>query len=134
MTATRIRSLSRARARSEASWLRASLVVVWLLTAIASALEVNGRSAALLQHAGIVDPRWAAIALWGGVALDAVLGVLLWWRPVRSTFTLAIAATIAMTVLATVLDPGLWLDPFGALSKNLPILAALALLRGRTTS
>jgi hypothetical protein len=33
-----------------------------------------------------------------------------------------------MTALATALMPTLWLDPFGALLKNVPVLTLLGLL------
>ena len=35
------------------------------------------------------------------------------------------AVTLAAPILLTVLAPGLWLEPFGALLKNLPILALI---------
>ena len=46
--------------------------------------------------------------------------------------TLAIGATLLLTLVTTALLPTLWLDPLGPLSKNLPILAALLGLRRRT--
>jgi hypothetical protein len=124
-------TLSRHLAR-EATWLRASLVAVWLITALASALEMNGRSAGLLAAAGIHSPALAATALWGGVALDVVVGLALCFAPLRAASTLAIAATLLLTLVATALLPSLWLDPLGPLSKNLPILASLLVLRGRS--
>jgi hypothetical protein len=117
----------------ETAWLRASLVAVWLITALASALEVDGRSAALLLAAGIHSPAVAAAALWSGVALDAGVGLALCVAPLRVASTLAIGATLLLTLVATALLPSLWLDPLGPLSKNLPILAALLVLRGRSS-
>jgi hypothetical protein len=38
-----------------------------------------------------------------------------------------------MTLLATALVPALWLDPFGALLKNLPVLALLAVMAQKET-
>lgn len=108
--------------------LKASLVAVWLLTAFASAWEAHGRSAALLREAG-VDGTLAALMLWGGVALDAALGLALWFAPTRLAATAALAATLVMTVITTAVLPAQWLDPLGSLAKNLPILAALWLLR-----
>jgi len=108
--------------------LRASLVAVWLITALASAWEAHGRSAALLHTAG-VDGAPAALMLWGGIALDAAIGLLLACAPLRVASTAALAATLAMTAITTAVLPGQWLDPLGALSKNLPILAALVILR-----
>jgi hypothetical protein len=109
--------------------LRRSLVTVWLGTALASALGAGGRSAVLLDAAGVQAPALAALVLWGGVALDAALGLLLAFGPPRLAATLALGATLLMTVVTTALLPGQWLDPLGALLKNLPILAALVVLR-----
>ena len=115
--------------------LRRSLVLVWFITAFASAWEAHGRSAALLQQAG-VGGALAPWMLWGGVALDVAIGLLLWLAPARPAATAALAATLAMTLVTSAVLPGQWLDPLGSLSKNLPILAALVVLRrnasGRT--
>jgi hypothetical protein len=61
----------------------------------------------------------------GGLA-DLALGVALLrdWRPVlvaRAQITLVLAYTAGLSLLA----PALWLDPFGGLLKNLPVLALL---------
>jgi len=100
-------------------------VFVWLATAAASLWEADGRSAAVLRQAGVDGSALGTAMLWGGIALDLAIGVLLWRAPLR----LALVATLAMTVVTSVVLPGLWLDPLGALIKNLPILAALVVLR-----
>ena len=110
--------------------LRASLVAVWLSSGLVSALDVGGRSTRLMADAGLHDPVLAAVALWGGVAGDLGGAALLAWRPGRASYGLAIAWTLLMTLVATLVVPGRWLDPLGPLTKNLPLLAALALLRG----
>ncbi|HEX7689898.1 MAG TPA: DoxX-like family protein, partial [Burkholderiaceae bacterium] len=71
----------------------------------------------------------AALALWGGVAADLGIGLWLWLRPSRAAVDAALAATAVLTIVATVLLPGLWLHPLGPLLKNLPIVAALVVLR-----
>ena len=46
------------------------------------------------------------------------------WRPLpvaRAQIALVVAYTAGLTALA----PGLWLDPFGGLLKNLPVLALM---------
>lgn len=108
--------------------LRASLIAVWLGTALVSAIEAHGQSARLLQDGGIDDPGWQAALVWGGVAADAAIGLALWRWPCRRTHAAALAAMALMTVVATILQPALWLHPLGPLLKNLPIAAALWLL------
>ena len=61
----------------------------------------------------------------GGLA-DLALGLALLrnWRPLpvaRAQIALVLAYTAGLTALA----PGLWLDPFGGLLKNLPVLALM---------
>lgn len=109
--------------------LRGSLGFVWLATAGASVWEAHGRSAALLQQAGVAGTAVGVAMLWGGVALDVAIGLLLWRAPLRLASTAALVATLSMTVVTSAVLPGLWLDPLGALVKNLPIIAALLVLR-----
>jgi len=67
----------------------------------------------------------ALLARLGGVA-DLALGMALLrnWRP-RATALAQLALVAAYTLGLTLLAPALWLDPFGALLKNLPILALI---------
>ena len=46
------------------------------------------------------------------------------WRPKRVAQA-QIALVAAYTAGLTLIAPGLWLDPFGGLLKNLPVLALL---------
>lgn len=60
--------------------------------------------------------------------LDALSGLALWLWPGRWAYTAALTAMLGMTMLATLLLPGLWLHPLGPLLKNLLIAAVLWLL------
>ena len=106
-------------------WLHASLVAVWLGTAAVSAIEADGQSVTLLSDAGLHDPTWQALLIWGGIAADVLVGLWLAWRPGRASGIAALSLMTAMTVAATVLQPALWLHPLGPLLKNLPIAALL---------
>lgn len=66
-----------------------------------------------------------AMARGGGLA-DLVLGLALVrnWRP-RMVAQAQIALVLAYTAGLTLLAPALWLDPFGGLLKNLPVLALM---------
>jgi uncharacterized membrane protein YphA (DoxX/SURF4 family) len=107
--------------------LRVSLALLWI---------VSGTLGLLLPPAtveittgGALSPAVAlALARFGGVA-DLVLGALclVRWKP-RIVLG-AMAAMLAIYTLAIgSLWPRHWLDPFGGLVKNVPLLAALGLL------
>lgn len=114
--------------------LRLSLVTVWLLTAAVSLLELNGQSRQLLADAGVASPAWLVqgLIVVGAVA-DLLVGIALWRWPGRASYIAALALMVAMTLAATVLQPGLWLHPLGPLLKNLPIAAVLWHLIRRAT-
>ncbi|MPS95273.1 DoxX-like family protein [Comamonas sp.] len=114
-----------------AKCMHASLVVVWLGTALVSALDYFGLSglqhegARLLSDGGIVDARWQALLIWSGLLADLALGLALLLRPGRASYLTALLLMTAMTVIGTALQPALWLHPLGPLLKNLPIAAML---------
>ncbi len=106
--------------------LRLSLVAVWLFTAVASIVELDGQSRRVLAEAGIASPPWLVLLLIvGGAAADLLVGLALWWRPGRASYLCALVLMLGMTAAATVLQPTLWLHPLGPLLKNLPIAAVL---------
>lgn len=125
---------------ASARLLRASLVVVWLATAVVSVWELHGQSRELL--AGLPTAWAGGHALWlptaiilAGAAADAVLGLWLALRPGRKAYGAALLMMLIMTLLATAIQPAWWLHPFGPLTKNLPIAAILwVLLQDEATS
>jgi uncharacterized protein YbjT (DUF2867 family) len=105
--------------------LRVSLVLLWLGSSVAGLLAPDTWAALVGAQLGIGTGA-AATMLSAACLLDLALAFLLaiHWRP--GLVTLAQFAVVAVyTVLATFVVPALWLDPFGSLLKNLPILAAI---------
>ena len=125
---------------ASARMLRASLVVVWLATAVVSVWELHGQSRELLAGlptawAGGHAPWLPTAIILAGAAADAVLGLRLALRPGRKAYGAALLVMLAMTLLATAIHPAWWLHPFGPLTKNLPIAAILwVLLQDEATS
>lgn len=115
-------------APSPPRWERASLVTVWLGTAVVSALTHRTQGEALLRAAGLSDAALIQGLIWGGAAADLAIGLALWCFPGRHSYQAALALMGVMTLTATVLLPQLWLDPLGSLLKNLPIAAMLLTL------
>jgi uncharacterized protein YbjT (DUF2867 family) len=111
--------------------MRLCIAFVWLWTAIVSfGLYPAEQSLAMLRDVG-VSAALAPMALYGAATLDLLLGVLtLALRgPGRRWLWLAqILLILGYTLIITVRLPEQWLHPFGPMSKNLPMLAALMLL------
>lgn len=103
----------------------AVLAAVWVGTALASAWTADTIGPALLAAQPALPSAWHPWLIWGGAAVDLLLGLAMWMRPGRAVWGLALAATAGMTVVATWVDPTLWLHPLGPLTKNLPIIALL---------
>jgi hypothetical protein len=112
---------------SDTTLARLALALVWLGTAVVSLHDGGLAGAALLRGSGLSHGQ-ALAAVWLGSAWDAALGIALLMRPRSLVYRIAALGVLAMTLIATLVLPGLWLDPFGPLLKNLPLLALLRLL------
>lgn len=125
--------------RASTQLLRASLVVVWLATAVVSVWELHGQSRELLAGLPAAwtegNTSWLPTAIiLVGAATDTVLGLWLALRPGRKAYGTALLVMLAMTLLATAIHPAWWLHPFGPLTKNLPIAAILWVLLQDTST
>jgi uncharacterized protein YbjT (DUF2867 family) len=103
------------------------------LTCLLSALAGFAQSPAQISllAAPLHWPEWLAwIAGYAGSSADAVLGAMLLanWRA-QLAGNLLLALVLVYTVVLGFALPGLWLDPWGALAKNLTILPAIAVWR-----
>ncbi|HTU66411.1 MAG TPA: SDR family oxidoreductase [Steroidobacteraceae bacterium] len=110
--------------------LRFSVAAMWFIAAIVSIGPYPvEKSLALLVQVGI-PPGQAVHALAGAALLDFVFGVAtLWPRRSRALWNAQLFVVLAYTAIITVRLPHLWLDPFGPIAKNLPILVMLLALR-----
>jgi uncharacterized protein YbjT (DUF2867 family) len=109
--------------------LRYSIAVVWLWSGITSfGLYPREMSYAMLSASGI-PPLLQPATLIAAAVLDVLLGVAtLALRRRRALWVLQIAVMITYTSILSFAMPELWLHPFGPVLKNLPMLAAVALL------
>lgn len=109
--------------------LRISIALVWIATGIVSlGLYPVEDSYALLARVGITGSL-APVMLYGAAALDLLLGIgTLLLRRRRRLWFAQLALILAYTALISWRLPEFWLHPYGPLSKNLPMLAAIWLL------
>ncbi|HYE39613.1 MAG TPA: SDR family oxidoreductase [Ramlibacter sp.] len=111
--------------------LRVALALLWIWTAAVSfGLYPVQDSYALLARVGL-HGALATLALYGAAVLDLVLGVLTLAAPARwrrLVWLAQLGLIGGYTVLITFFLPEYWLHPYGPISKNLPILAAIGLL------
>ncbi|MBT0960391.1 SDR family oxidoreductase [Denitromonas iodatirespirans] len=121
----------RIRQRLETWAIRVVLAAVWLGSALASVALVGPPDGfALAARAGI-PAALLAPALYGGAALDAVLGVLTLWRPTQGLWRTQLIVVLGYSAFLSVQWPALWLHPFGPLLKNLPVVLLLLALLNR---
>lgn len=102
--------------------IRLSLAVLWFASGL-----LGLASPATSFTPGLALPEPIAVALargFGALDLALALALLRNWRP-RPVALAQIALVLAYTAGLTLLAPALWLDPYGGLLKNLPILALL---------
>lgn len=111
--------------------LRVALAALWIWTGIVSlGLFPVEESYALLAQVGLRGPM-AANALYGAAVLDIALGLLTLMSPRRwraAVWAGQLLLIAGYTVLISIFLPEFWLHPYGPISKNLPILAAIGLL------
>lgn len=105
----------------------AGLSLFWLASG-AIALLRFGQSSAYLEAAGFGAGPAALLTLITGLA-DIGLGLAVLWRPFAARALIGmIGLSLAYLASATILTPGLWLDPLGPLVKVVPaiLLAVVA--------
>jgi uncharacterized protein YbjT (DUF2867 family) len=109
--------------------LRLGIAFVWISAAIVSALLYPAAdSYALLAQTGI-QGIFAPLALYGAAALDLALGIAVLTRyRLRETVWLQTAVIIGYTLIISWALPEYWLHPFGPLTKNVPLLAAIFIM------
>ena len=109
--------------------LRWSIVAVWIVTAIVSfGLYPVEQSYELLARTGIPDTL-QPLMLYGAASFDLLLGLGIAFLPRRRWLWLAQLALIGFyTVVIAFKLPEFLLHPYGPLTKNLPMLAAIWLL------
>jgi uncharacterized protein YbjT (DUF2867 family) len=110
--------------------LRLAIALLWIWTGIVSlGLYPVQDSLALLARVGLHGSA-AILALYAAAALDLLLGVATLAAPARHrgwVWAGQLLLIAGYTLLITVFLPEYWLHPYGPISKNIPLLASIAL-------
>lgn len=108
--------------------LRVALAVLWIGSGLVGFLTPLVRSETLFASAGVPAGTVRPL-VWAASALDLILGAmaLIAWRPPVAA-ALMCASVVIYTVFVGVVFPSLWLEPFGGLLKNLPLIPATLIM------
>jgi hypothetical protein len=113
-------------ARAEALFLRAGLAFVWLATGV-GVLHPEYRRLGAESLAPLGLPPWVMVVACVG---EIALGLRVLFGRMDAWLAWLQAVLIAgFTAILTATQPGLWLHPFGVLTKNLALLGIIAVLR-----
>jgi uncharacterized protein YbjT (DUF2867 family) len=121
------------RREAQLNWLlpilRISIALIWIWTGIVSlGLYPTQDSYELLARVGI-SASLAPLMLYGAAVLDLLVGLAtLVMSRLGWLWLLQLAVILGYTVIITFKLPEFWLHPYGPLSKNLVMLAAIYLL------
>jgi uncharacterized protein YbjT (DUF2867 family) len=109
--------------------LRVSIALVWIWTGVVSlGLYPAEESYELLARTGITGAL-APVMLYGAAVLDVLVGLAtLFMSNRRILWLLQLAVILGYTIIISFRLPEFWLHPYGPLSKNLVMLAAIYLL------
>ena len=105
--------------------LQFSIAFIWLYTGIISLVFASSQGFPLLPRSGIAI-QWQPVLLYGGVAFNLLLGVLVVsnWRATM-VGVIQILCILIYTIIASLLIPSYWIHPLAPLAKNIPIIAAI---------
>jgi uncharacterized protein YbjT (DUF2867 family) len=108
--------------------LRVALSLLWIGSGLVGFLTPVTQSRTLLASAGIPSVVVAPL-VWVASAVDLALGglALIAWRP-AVVAGLMCALLLVYTVFIGVVFPSMWLEPFGGLLKNLPLIPTVLVM------
>lgn len=101
------------------------LAVTWILSGVIGLIVVSEVGQAIGGRIGLPGPL-ADIAAVGACLMDIAIGLWVAWRRWSGLCALTqIAVILVYSLVLGLALPELWLDPFGSLVKNLPMLALI---------
>lgn len=110
-----------------APMLQATLILMWLASAWLGLTHGIAQTAAIVSRFGL-DAGWADLLRIGSSFLDIAIAIQLFFdRSAARAAVVQLVVVLGYTVVIGLALPQIWLDPFGPLLKNLPIMVAIAI-------
>ena len=110
--------------------LRLTLAIMWVVSGLVGLLQPASINLSILAGIGISGTGATAL-VWTSCLIDMGIGVALILRLRPGLMALAqLVIVVGYTLGLSYAGPALWLDPFGPLVKNLPIMIAILILAG----
>lgn len=114
--------------------IRFSLAFLWIFTAVTSLYFDPATGLTTLAQANIAG-QTANLLLYAGSMLDWIIGFwLLSNKKQKLCCEIQLTTIIIFTLLLTLIDYSYWLHPFGALTKNIPIIILIVIYRSEFIS
>ncbi len=111
------------------SLLRLSLAFMWFASAVVSAFLYPKISSYWLLHLVGIPVKWYTICLYGASFIHFMVGLsLLFNYKIKVNCVIQLGVIVLYTGVLSVVLPSLWLEPFGPLVKNIPIIVSIGLL------
>jgi uncharacterized protein YbjT (DUF2867 family) len=109
--------------------LRGAIALLWIMTGVFSlGLYPIDASLELLARTGLTGMP-ARLALVGAALLDILLGIATLFVRRQWLWTTQILLILGYTLIISIKLPEFWLHPYAPILKNIPLLAAIALMR-----
>lgn len=114
--------------------LRISLAFMWLMSALTSSFFYSKQASYQLLATIGITAVWQPLFLYGASLMNALLGIgLLLNYKVKFNCLIQIGLISIYTLIISVALPYLWLEPFGPVVKNIPILSSIFILNALST-
>lgn len=109
--------------------LRISIALVWILSGLIPVVATPLQQNLDLLHRVGISGNFAYFVFYSSALLDFLLGVatLLKWK-IKLIGYIQLFMISAYTLIISIFLPELWLDPFGSVTKNIPLLVAIMMM------
>ncbi|ASQ44600.1 SDR family oxidoreductase [Legionella clemsonensis] len=115
--------------------LRLSLAFMWIMSALTSSFFFSKQASYQLLATIGISTVWQPLFLYGASLINTLLGIgLLLNYKVKLNCLIQIAVISIYTLIISVALPYLWLEPFGPVVKNIPILSSIFILNALSSN